>query len=311
MSSSSNNKLISFFTDPFYRFDWLSSKGFMDSMDSESYLRKKYRLIYGKNLNLDTPTLFNEKMQWLKLHDYNPLYPIIVDKYKFKAFVGEQVGKEFTIPTLGVYEHFDDIDWDSLPDKFVLKTNHDSGGVVICFDKNHFDKKSAKAKLEAKLRKNYFYGCREWCYKDVKPLIIAEPFISCENSFGKKGLIDYKFYCFSGKVEYLMVSFGEAEKQHINHKYDINFQSIDSKFRSKELVSADTFVKPPKYDEMVKIVQTLCKGYPHIRVDLYNVDGQIFVGELTLYSNGGFVNLSEEMDAYLGELTNLNLAYKS
>lgn len=296
--------------DPFTRFDYLSSKGFYNSMDDKTYLEKKYELIYGKKLNLDKPTLFNEKMQWLKLYDRNPLYPVIVDKYLFKQYVTERIGEGYVFPTLGVYKHFDDVNFDELPDEFVMKTNHDSGGVVICRSKQEFDKVKEKKKLEVKLKKNYYYGCREWCYKDVKPLIMIEPFVSCNNSFGTEGLVDYKFYCFSGKPLYVMVSFGEAEKQHINHKYDMNYDSIDLEFRSSSLVTADTFPKPENFDKMLTIVNKLCVGFPHIRVDLYNVNGKIYVGELTLYSNGGFVNLPMKKDIELGKAIDLTMAYK-
>lgn len=296
--------------DPYTRFDYLSSKGFYNKMDDETYLKKKYKLIYGRELNLEKPVLFNEKMQWLKLYDRNPLYPKIVDKYLFKDYVANKIGDRFSFPTLGVYEHFDDINFENLPKQFVIKTNHDSGGVIICKDKNLVNKSEMRYELEDKLKKNYFYGCREWCYKDVKPLIMIEPFMTCENSFAKDGLVDYKFFCFSGKPLYVMVSFGEAEKYHINHKYNMSYESIDLEFRKECLVPADTFLKPKNFSEMVEIVDVLCKEFPHIRVDLYNINERIYVGELTLYSNGGFLNLPLEKDRELGEATDLRMAYK-
>ena len=304
------SKVKQFIINPYYRFDWLSNKGFYNKKDDKSYLEKKYELIYKRKLNLDTPILFNEKMQWLKLYDRNPMYTEIADKNLFKNYVKKSLGEGYTFPTLGVYNHFKEIDFSGLPTSFVLKTNHDSGGVIICKDKNEFDKEKAEEKLEKKLKKNYYYGCREWCYKNIKPCIIAEPFITCDNVFGKEGLIDYKFYCFSGSPYYVMVSFGEAEKRHINHKYDMNYNSIDLEFRSESLVPQETFPKPDNFNEMVEVVKKLCVGFPHIRVDLYNVNGKIYVGELTLYSNGGFLNIPLKKDEELGDITDLKLAYK-
>lgn len=305
------NKFIKYLTNERYRFSIDVNLGKYNKWSDEAFLIKRYEYSFGRKLNLESPTLFNEKMQWLKLYDRNPLYTKIVDKYRFKEYVSEIVGEGYVFPTLGVYEKFDDINFEELPNEFVMKTNHDSGGVIICRNKQTFNKKAAKKKIEAKLKRNYYWICREWCYKNVKPLILIEPYISCKNSFNTDGLVDYKFYCFSGKPLYVMASFGEAEHKHINHKYDIAYNSIDLQFRKESLVPANTFPKPKNYEKMVEIVTKLCVGFPHIRVDLYNIDGKIYVGEMTLYSNGGFLNIPIEKDRELGEATDLKMAYSS
>ena len=301
--------ILTKFLDPLKRMDSLSYRGFYNNMDDEKYLRKRYRLIYKRELHLNPPVLFNEKMQWLKLYDRNPLYTKIADKYQVKNYITEKLGEGYIIPTLGLYEKFGDINFSSLPNQFVIKTNHDSGGVIICKDKKSFNKKKAEEIISRKMKKNYFYGCREWCYKNIKPMSLIEPFLCCENNFNQKGLIDYKFYCFSGVPLYVMASFGEAQKQHINHKYDMDFRSIDRQFRSIQITDSSMFRKPENFEEMISVVRKLCAEFPHIRIDLYNVRGKIYVGEMTLYSNGGFVNLPLEMDRKLGDLTDLNMAH--
>lgn len=182
----------------------------------DTYLRLAYRIRMGKKLNLDHPRTFNEKLQWLKLYDRKPEYTTMVDKYEAKQWVASRIGEEYIIPTLGIWDHFDEIDFDALPNQFVLKCTHDSGGLVICRNKATLDKEKAKKKLDHCLRNNYFWGMREWPYKNVKPRIIAEKYM--EDSAGRaellddkstyNGLTDYKFFCINGKPRFVYVSRG-------------------------------------------------------------------------------------------------------
>lgn len=171
-------------------------------MDDKEYLKILYEIVMGKRLELDNPQTFNEKLQWLKLYDRNDEYTKMVDKYEVKKYVEDKIGKQYIIPTLGVWDRFEDIDFDKLPNKFVLKCTHDSGGVVICKDKNLFDRKLAQKKINKNLKENFFWQSREWPYKNVKPRIIAEEFL--ENK-SKEEIVDYKYYCFDGKPKVQIV----------------------------------------------------------------------------------------------------------
>lgn len=179
-------------------FTKLRAKGVLDNIPDDIYLKIMYRVWMGKKLNLDNPQTFNEKLQWLKLHDHNPQYTNMVDKYEAKELVSNRWGSDLVIPTLGVWNRYDEINFDSLPDSFVLKCTHDSGGLVLVKDKKAMNHESAKKKIECSLRTNYYNCWREWPYKNVAPRIIAEPYMDGLND---NGLIDYKIMCFNGEVK--------------------------------------------------------------------------------------------------------------
>ena len=189
-----------FFVNPVARFDILSSRGLLDWMDDETYLRKYYKLRMGKELNLENPQTFNEKLQWLKLHDRKDIYTTMVDKYEVKKYVSNIIGEQYIIPTYGVWDRFDDIDFDSLPEQFVLKCTHDSGGLIIVRDKSKLDIKAAKKKINKCLKRNYYSHGREWPYKNVKPCVVAEAYMEDDAT---SELRDYKFFCFDGEVKVL------------------------------------------------------------------------------------------------------------
>ena len=169
------------------------------------YIQLQYFYHFYRFANLKNPQTFNEKLQWLKLYDRNPLYTTMVDKYKVKEYVANIIGKEYIIPTLAVYNNVEDIDFDRLPNQFVLKCNHDSGGLVICKDKSKLDKKGAIKKLSKALKNNFYYNGREWPYKNVKPCVIAEQYMEDSET---EELRDYKFFCFNGDVKILFVALG-------------------------------------------------------------------------------------------------------
>lgn len=255
---------------------WLPDKVFVKLM---------FRIKMGYKLNLRHPTTFNEKLQWLKLYDRNPDYSMMVDKYAVKKYVESLIGKEYIIPTIGVWNSPEDIGWDSLPDKFVLKTTHGGGntGVVICKDKSSLDKEKAIEKLNSSLKQDIYKTLREWPYKNVPRRIIAEQYI--EN--GSNDLPDYKFFCFDGRVEALFVGTERGSG-------DVKFDFFDSDFNHLDLVqthpmSGHVIEKPENYDVMKEIASVLSKGIPHVRIDLYNVNGKIFFGEMTFYHHGGVV----------------------
>lgn len=257
---------------PYGIFNFLAYRGFFNWIPDKPYLKIQYKAFFGCKLNLDNPKTFNEKIQWLKLHDRNSLYITMSDKFAVKEYIREKLGKDYVIPLIGgPWKNADEINFDELPNQFVLKCTHDSGGLVICRDKNTLDKKAAKKILNKSLSKNYFYWCREWAYKDIKPLIIAEKYMEDSNSSESKMiqcLTDYKFYCFNGKVKYLYVSVGLE-----NHKTArISFLTPDWKFapfnRSDYIPYDKLPEKPHNYSKMIEIAEYLSKGIPFLRVEI-------------------------------------------
>lgn len=263
------------------------------------FLQIYYFAKFKKLCNFKNPKTFSEKLQWIKLYDHNPKYTNMVDKFEAKKYVSKIIGREYIIPTLGVYDSFDNIDFDKLPNQFVLKCTHDSGGLVICRDKKLFSISEAREKINASLNFNYYYISREWPYKNVKPRIIVEKYM--ENS-KLGGLIDYKFYCFNGQPQFLYISSGME-----NHKTArISFITLDWKKAPYERVDYKTFEelpsKPTKLDEMIKISEKLSEGIPFIRVDLYQIGDQVYFSELTLFPCGGLMIFkNSKYDYELGE----------
>lgn len=290
--------------DPLYRFGLLDSIGLYSKWDDEKYLKKYYKAREGKELDLVNPKTLNEKIQWLKLYNRNPIYTTMADKAEAKNYVSRIIGEKYIIKTLGVWDDFDEINFEFLPDEFILKCTHDSGDVFICVDKNSFDMEEAREKITKRLKKNYYYHGREWVYKDVRPRIIAEELL--KNKDGSP-LVDYKFYCYGGKPVYFMYSLGEADHNVRNHKFDMELNSIDHLFKKECAIKEEDIVLPDNINEMIKIVTKLCEGFPHLRVDLYNVDGKIYFGELTFYTSSGFIHIdSKEYSDYLASLIDIN-----
>ena len=304
MSSAIVRKVKKLFTDKKYRQDMLVYRGFYKWMPDKPYLEMRFKAHKGKTLNLKNPQSFNEKLQWLKLYDHKPIYTTMVDKYEAKNYVAERIGQEYIIPTLGVWDCFDEIDFDALPDRFVLKCTHDSGGLVIVKDKSKFDRESARNKIEASLKRNYFWQGREWPYKDVKPRILAEAFM--ENEDGEP-LRDYKFYCFNGKPRFLYIS--EGLEDHATAS--ISFVTLDWEFAPYERSDYKPFPtlpkKPEKFDEMVLLAEKLSEGIDFLLVDLYQINGKVYFSELTFSPCGGMMPFREEKHDYeIGEMLKLS-----
>lgn len=267
-------------------------------LSDKKYISTKYEYIFNKRLNLNNPQTFNEKLQWLKLYDRKPEYTTMVDKYAVKKYVADIIGEEYIIPTFGVWNHFDEIDFEKLPNQFVLKCTHDSGGLVICKDKAKLDKVVAKKKLETSLKNNYYWSGREWPYKNVKPRIIAEQYLSDVQA---NDLYDYKFFCFGGEVRCFKVDFDRFIEHHANY-YDKEGNIL--KFGEVDL--------PPIYDKnikmsknigkMLELAEKLTEQQPFLRADFYDANGKIYFGELTFFPASGFGKFtSEEWDLKLGE----------
>lgn len=249
------------------------------------FLCYKYYCLFGTKINLRNPKTFNEKLHWLKLYDRKQLYTTLVDKYSVKEYVANKIGKQYIIPTLEVYNTTKEIDFDKLPDKFVLKPTHDSGSVIICKDKNIFDKKKAIEELDKALKKNFYYVGREWPYKNVPRKIIAEQYIE---DLENKELRDYKFFCFNGKPVYCQV-ISERNITECVDFFDMNwihqpFTGLAEKFSncSKEPT------KPNCFSKMKRFCEILSKDIPFIRIDFYEANKKMYFGELTFYPASGF-----------------------
>ena len=279
-----------------------SRKGWLNWMSDEAYLKLVYRIKMGKRLNLKSPRSFNEKVQWLKLYDRKPLYTELVDKYEVRKHIDQTIGKGYLIPLLGVWERFEEIDFDQLPQQFVLKCTHDSGSVIVCRDKQKLNKEAAKLRLTRCLKQNGYRFGREWPYKNVKPRIIAEAFMDDENA--GSGLTDYKFFCFNGEPRMIYVSCGL--ENHATAKisfYDL--QGNDMPFHRSDYEPLGEPVKlPANFGEMTRIAGVLAKmvNCPFVRVDLYSIRGTICFSEITFSPCSGLLPFEPaEYDEKLGE----------
>lgn len=266
------------------------------------YLKIKYFIKFRKKLNLSNPKTFNEKIQWLKLYDRNNLYNIMVDKYEVKKYVADIIGSDYIIPTLGVYEKFNEINFDILPNQFVIKCTHDSCGLVIVKNKDKMNIDEIKKKINKCLKNNYFYVGREWPYKNVKPRIIIEPYLE-DKKYGE--LRDYKFFSFSGKVEFLFIATNrQGNGDTFFDFYDKNFNHLN--IINGHPMNPNTPEKPVNYYKMIELAEKLSRGFKQIRVDFYEVNGKVYFGELTFYHWSGFVPFNpNEWDEKLGEYIKL------
>lgn len=270
------------------------------------YLQIMNHVYMQKPLNLKNPQTFNEKIQWLKLHDRKKEYTKMVDKYTAKKHVASIIGSKHIIPTLGVWDKFDDIDFEKLPQQFVLKCTHDSGGLIICRDKSKLNIDEARRKINACLKQRYYWIAREWPYKNVKPRIIAEQYMEVE---GDLELTDYKWFCFNGEPQFLYISHGLA-----NHEtatidfYDINHRRMPFK-RTDYKSSTTDAPKPRCHDEMIDIARKLSKNIPFVRIDLYEINGKVYFSEITFSPCAGWLPFDpQEWDYKLGKY--IKLPYK-
>ena len=274
-------------------------------MKKEDYprpLKRWYFRCTGKTLDLANPRTINEKIQWMKLYDSTPLKTVLADKYKVRQWVAERIGDEHLIPLLGKWENADDIDFDTLPDRFVLKANHGAGWNIIVKDKKTMDVPKVRGQLNTWLKTNFaFLHGFQMHYKDIPPAVIAEEYI--ENVDGE--VYDYKFLCFSGEPKYFWVDMGRNTPNHKRSIFDLNF--VPQPFSINRFPSLDIpFVTPENYDKMVAITRILCEGFKFVRVDLYNVNGKIYFGEMTFTSTSGLIKIyPPEYATILGDMITL------
>lgn len=260
------------------------------------YIKWRFYLTMGYKLNLDNPKSFNEKLQWLKLYNRKPEYTQMVDKYEAKKYVANLIGEEYIIPTLGVWDKFEDIDFDKLPNQFVLKTTHGGGGkdVIICKDKSKFDFIECEKVMARSMKHNIYTKFREWPYKNIKPRIIAEEYVTNGGSF----INDYKFFCFNGEPKAMLVASGRyVEPETCFDYFDMDFNHFP--FEQGGPNYNKPIPKPALFEEMKVVAKKLSQGLPHARIDLYEVNGCVKFGEITFFDSSGFAEFKPKKWNYI------------
>lgn len=263
-------------------------------LSDRNYIRFIYLINFGKMPDLDNPQTFNEKMNWLKLHDRNDIYTTLADKYAVKEFVAKQIGTEYVVKNFGVYDKWEDIDFDKLPNQFVIKGIHDSGGAFICKDKSTFDFNEVERRIKHNQKINYFFPLREWPYKNIKPRIIVDQLLDDDSGHE---LRDYKFWCFNGKPTYMYITNkGKVIKENF---YDMDFNpiAIDHGFER----AVPEYEKPAEFEQMKSLAAKLSANIPFVRVDFFDINGRIYFGEFTFYDWGGMRPFNGEWDKRLGK----------
>lgn len=270
----------------------------------KTYLKLLYRLDMGKSLDFSNCRTMNEKLQWLKINNRYPLLTKIVDKIEVKEYVGSIIGDEYIIPTLKIWDNPEKIDLSYLPNSFVIKTNHSGGntGVVIVTDKKNTNLYGIKIRMRRSLKDDIYRNYREWPYKKVNKRIFAEQYLG-------DNLIDYKFYCFNGEVDSVMLCLGRQNGKTKFYFFDREWRLCRYNKAGKAAPENFTLPKPESMDKMFELASVLSKGFPFVRVDLYNVDGKIYFGELTFFPQSGLdPNRLPETDIYFGDKIDLSLA---
>ncbi|MDR1972066.1 MAG: hypothetical protein LBQ46_09105 [Treponema sp.] len=265
------------------------------------FLALKFRVLMKKKLNLKDPQTYNEKLQWLKLYDRRPVYTVMSDKYEVRKYIAQSIGEKYLIPLLGVWDNVDEIDFDTLPEQFVLKCTHDSGSIVICHDKMSFDIHKTKTMLKKRLRRNYYYHGREWCYKNITPRIIAEKYMADES---KTYLKDYKIFCFGGQPNLIEVDIDRFACHKRNfYSPGWEYQPLENDCPTDPCIVLN---KPIKLELMLSLSKYLSSGFPQLRIDWYSIDDAIYFGEFTLYDGNGFNSYKPlEWDMKLGGMVYL------
>lgn len=295
-------KIFDYLRSPKKTIIYIMNKGYCGFVSDGLFLRLKYRLVIGRRLNLKNPKTFNEKLQWLKINDRNDIYAKLVDKYEVKKHVAEKIGEEYIIPTIGVYNKFGEIDFEKLPEQFVIKCTHDSGGLVICKDKNRFDKVAAEKKIKKSLRRKYYRHSREWSYKNVKPRVIVEKYM--ENKDNDE-LTDYKVMCFNGKAKMIFTCterFGDGLKVTF---FDLDWKKLP--FERHYPASKKDIPRPKNLKKMIELSEKLAEGLTFVRMDWYEINGKLYFGEYTFYPGSGMEEFTpEEWDRRLGDMMDLS-----
>lgn len=286
-----------------YRYDINRALGFYNKMPDDEFLKRLFKSRLKYDLDLNNPKTFNEKLQWLKIHDRNPEYTTMVDKYKVRKYITDTIGEQYLIPLIAVYDKVEDIDFSKLPQKFVLKCNHNSGvGMCICKDKSKLNIRKVKKGLKKGLKQDYYLTGREWPYKNVERKIVCEKFMEDKDS---PDLKDYKFMCFNGEVKCSFVCSERFSAEGLKVTFfDRDWQVMP--FIRHYPKSEKPIEKPKNYELMIELAEKLSKDIPFVRVDFYEVNGKVYFGELTFFPGNGLEEFEpEEYDRILGDYINL------
>lgn len=305
VTMDSSNSYIARLMEEVDKADDATKKRWHALYDDVEFLSPLFKKRTGYEMNIENPRTFNEKLQWLKLYDRNPSYTQMVDKYAVKKYIVKKLGEEYVIPTLGVYETFDEIDFEKLPQQFVLKCTHDSGSIVICKDKNQFDKEEARDILESGLQINYYWLGREWPYKNVQRRIIAEKYMA-----PSRNMTDYKFMCFHGEPKMVFTCTERFEQDGLKVTFfDMDWKKLN--FERYYPASAKEIAKPQNLELMIEIAARLSEGIPFVRVDLYEIEGCVYFGEMTFSPGGGMEDFRPvEWDYILGSWIDIDCKVK-
>ena len=293
MARSSGNRVLhalrSLAANPRKILIYMNSAHLLNPLPDEVFLRLLWKARFGTDLNLERPETFNEKMQWLKLHDRDPLHTVMADKYAVKAYVSPLIGEEHVIPTLGVWDDPDDIDFSALPERFVLKCNHTSGeGLILCKDRSRLDRGKAVRELKRAMKDDYYLTYREWPYRDIPRKIIAEPYMEDRQAAesGLDTLPVYKILCFEGEPRIIQTIQNDKTDHESIDYFDPEWKLLP--FRQNYPNSAVPTARPQRLSEMLETARTLSAGFHFLRVDLYEINGEIYFSEFTFFSDAGF-----------------------
>ncbi|MBQ0062668.1 MAG: glycosyl transferase [Prevotella sp.] len=268
------------------------------------YIKATYYLQNGQKLNLKNPQTFNEKLNWMKIHLHDSLFTRLADKYEVKEYIAQKIGSSYVVPTLGIWNNFEEIDFNALPNEFILKATHNSGGIVICHDKKTFDKETSSKILKNALKQNWYYTSCEWVYKGIRPRILADTLLKDKN---KTELQDYKFWCFNGEPKIMYIT--NKGKNIYENFYDMNFNPININHGFPRMLPE--YSKPNTFEGMRQLATTLSKNIPFVRIDFFDIDGHIYFGEFTFYDWGGMRRFkTKEEELMLGSWIDLSSYFK-
>ena len=292
-----SNKMQQLIKNPWKAGLYFAHRGYLDRWSDEDYLKLVFRAKFGYKLDLTNPQTFSEKLQWIKLNDHNPEYQLMVDKYDVKGYVSNLIGEDYIIPAYGVWNSFDDINFNSLPNQFVLKCTHDSGGISICRDKSVFDYDKAKKRITTSLKRDYYYHGREWPYKGLKHRVLAEKLLVDESG---NELRDYKVLCFNGVPKLIEYHSGRYTDHQTQDFYDTEWRKTSISQAGIECYQVSNYVapKPSTLNEMLELSSILAKNIAHVRVDWYSVYGKLYFGEITFFDGSGL----DPFDSYDDDL---------
>jgi hypothetical protein len=290
------NKLIKGIKNPRLIFMYFLGFKICRIIPDSIYLKIKFRLKMMEKLNLNNPKTFNEKLQWLKLNDRKPEYKNMVDKYEVRKYIADKIGEEYLIPLLGVWDKFEDIDFEQLPNQFVLKPNHTSGNVFICKDKSKINYEKLKKEINSWLNRKYYWVHREWPYKNIKPRIICEKYMVDESGVELK---DYKFFCFNGEPKIIQVISERKNGQYYINHFDLEWNRVEIRRKNHKENKTLFSKKPNELEKMITISKELCKSMLFARIDLYATEKGVYFGEITFFPASGYMGFEDERANYL------------